>query len=232
MGIADVFGFGKKQEKEKLPFRTPREVADLRLRIEMEQRENFPNIARYQEIVKEADLVQGLLDELVARKEYAGEALRIKNELTRKMDELTTKVENNLREAKRESGPDYVEKNIDYLARKSSRDQAKTLYTEFLGLHERVLAWCREGKQGSGGWLGTATTELIQVSSSLNSGFFKRYPQDREIQGIQEQALVRVSDLIRVLEENNARLEHNGLGTVARISAQNLAEALKALSAP
>ena len=37
MGIADIFGFGK---KEKTPFKIPREVSELRTRIETENREN------------------------------------------------------------------------------------------------------------------------------------------------------------------------------------------------
>ena len=48
MGIADMFGFGKK-----VPFRTPREVAEIRNKIAAELRENYPNLARYREIKNE-----------------------------------------------------------------------------------------------------------------------------------------------------------------------------------
>ena len=228
MGIADLFGFGKKDKK---PFRAPREVAALRTRIESELRENFPNIARYQEIVREAGLVHAMLNDIVLQKEYAEEAGRTQNELNKKLDTLTTKIKNNVREAKQESGQDYVENNMEYLERKNYRNKAKTLYTELLTLHERIMAYCSEGRQDSGRALESATAELTQISSSLNTHFFKVYSKDREIQGMRDQSLVKISGLIHTLEENNARLEVNGLAAAARTSALNLAEALKALSA-
>lgn len=226
MGISDLFGFGK---KEKPPFKAPREVAALRTRIESEQRENFPNIARYQEIVKDAGTVYERLNDLVLRKEYAAEAIKTRDELKSKLDALTAKIRNNIRESKKEGGQEYVEKNIDYLARKSNRDQAKTLYTEFLNLHERIITCCGEGPESSGS-LESTTTELTRIIALLNNDFFKIYTQDREIQAIKEQALVRIPGLIRILEEHNACFEESGLAS-ARTCALKLKEALKALSA-
>ena len=129
MGIADLFGFGKKGKK---PFKIPKEVIELRDRIKAEERENYPTLAHYQEIVREADQVYDILNAIIRKKDHAEEASGIKEDVRKKMEGLSAKIKRNLHEAQRESKPDFVGKNIDYLNRKSIRNHAKTLFTKLL----------------------------------------------------------------------------------------------------
>lgn len=85
MGMLDKFGLGK---KEKTPFKVPREVQELRTRIEIENREKFPSLARCKEIASDAKPVYQLLQDMIAKKEYANEAARIRDEIRAKPDGL------------------------------------------------------------------------------------------------------------------------------------------------
>jgi len=160
-----------------MQFRVPREVVALRGRIEMESKENFPNLARYEEIVRDADAVYRSLDKIIANIEHADDAARIQDDIRKKLDALGVKIKSNVNE-----GRDYIEKNIDYLERKSTRNSAKTLFTEFLEAYELFLSRCREGKSGQGASLDSATDAMINGLSTLNSRFIKVYPKDHEIQ--------------------------------------------------
>lgn len=226
MGIADIFGLGKK----KVPFRIPREVSELRTRIETENRENYPNLVRYQEITRDFKLVCKNLQDIIKEKEYAEEATRITEDLKHKLDRLTEKIKKNKQETKKEGKQDYLEKNIDYLERKSIRNNAKTLFTEFLEAHELFIACCKEGRADQGAALDSATSALISTMSKLHNNFFKTYGQDTEIRSLKDRILVKISDLVNFLEENKGPLEEKGLKPRAESSLEKLSAATKELS--
>ena len=228
MGIADLFGFGK---KEKVPFKIPREVAELRTRIETEIRENYPNLVRYQEIIRDAKLASKKLHDIIAQKEHAAEASRIMDDFKNKLARLAEKIEKNQQEAKKEGKQDYVEKNIDYLERKSMRNNAKTLFTYFLEAHELFLAFCKEGRPGQEEALDSTTTRLINAITELHYNFFKAYGQDTEIRGLKDKTLGKISELAKSFKENEGSLQEKGLKTRAEANLKKLLEATKGLSA-
>lgn len=226
MGIADLFGFGK---KEKAPFKIPREVSELRTRIETENRENYPNLVRYQEIIKDARLVIIKLQDLIAQKEHAAEASRIMDDLKNKLARLAEKIGKNKQESRKENKQDYVEKNIDYLERKSMRNNAKTLFTDFLEAHEFFLAFCKDGRPGQEDALDSATARLINAITELHYNF--AYGQDTEIRGLKDKTLVKISELAKSFEENEGSLQEKGLKARAETNLKKLLEAAKGLSA-
>jgi len=233
MGISDIFGFGKKGKKEnknkgkeeKTPFRVPREVMALRSSIEMESRENFPKLARYQELVRGAQAVYRSLDGIIANTDHADDAMRIRDDITKKLDALGAKIKSNVNE-----GKDYAEKNIDYLERKSTRNSAKTLFTEFLEAYEFFLARCREGKPGESASLDSATDVMINALSALHSRFVKVYTKDHEIQGLKDKAITKITELDQFCTLNAASLEGQGLKTQAESSVKRLQNAAKKMS--
>jgi predicted outer membrane protein len=228
MGIADLFGFGK---KEKAPFKIPREVSELRTRIETENRENYPNLVRYQEIIRDAKSVKMKLQELIAQKEHAAEASRIMDDLQNKLARLAEKIGKNKQEARKENKQDYVEKNIDYLERKSMRNNAKTLFTDFLEAHTLFLVFCKEGRPGQEEALDSATARLINAITELHYNFFKVYGQDSEIRGLKDKTLVKISELVKSFEENEGNLQEKGLKTLTEMNLKNVLIAAKGLSA-
>jgi hypothetical protein len=228
MGIADLFGFGK---KEKTPFKIPREVSELRTRIETENRENYPNLVRYQEIIRDAKLVKIKLQDLIAQKEHAAEAGRIIDDLNNKLARLAEKIGKNKQEARKENKQDYIEKNIDYLERKSMRNNAKTLFTDFLEAHGLFLAFCKEGRPGQEEALDSATARLINAITKLHYNFFKAHGQDTEIQGLKDKTLVKISELAKSFEENEGSLQEKGLKGRAETNLKKLLDAAKGLSA-
>jgi hypothetical protein len=231
MGIGDFFGFGKKEKKEKTgkkdktPFRVPPEVMALRSRIETESRENFPNLARYQELVRDAKAVYRSLDGIFANTDHADDATRIGDDIRKKLDALGAKIKTNVNE-----GKDYVEKNIDYLERKSTRNTAKTLFTEFLEAYELFLSRCREGKPEADASLDSATDAMINALSALHSRFVKVYTKDHEIQGLKDKAITKITELDQFCTLNAASLEGNGLKTRAESSVKRLQNAAKKMS--
>jgi hypothetical protein len=228
MGIADLFGFGK---KEKAPFKIPQEVSELRIRVETEIRENYPNLVRYQEILRDAKLVKVKLQDLIAQKEHAAEAGRIMDDLKNKLARLAEKIGKNKQEARKEDKQDYVAKNIDYLERKSMRNNAKTLFTDFLEAHELFLAFCKEGRPGQEEALDSATARLINAITELHYNFFKAYGQDTEIRGLKDKTRVKLSELTKSFEENEGSLQEKGLKTRTEMNLKNLLVAAKGLSA-
>lgn len=208
MGIADLFGFGKKA-----PFRAPREIAELRNKITAEMRENYPNLARYREIKCEVNQLVQQMNDLIAKKEYVDEAISIRDAMQKMIDGLTAKIKKNASENAAEGGQDYVEKNIDYLERKSIRNRAKTLFTTFLETQEAFTAYCREGNRDQLTELGPVTDRIIDTVSELSSQFFKRYAQDKEIQGIKEKVFTKISELNDGFRKNSGRLEQQGVKT-------------------
>lgn len=218
MGISNLFGFGKKEKsgdketKTKTPLRVPPAVTALRIRIDSENRENFPNLARYKDLERDAQAVYSILDEMIVKKDHADDAIRTRDELMKKMDALGAKIKRNVNESK-----DYVEKNIDYLERKSRRNSAKTLFTEFLDAYELFLSTCKEGSSGHGTALDSATAVMINALSALHARFIKVYKQDHEIQELREKAIVKISELGQYCEANATALESKGLK--ARVAA-------------
>ena len=87
-----LFGFGK---KAKSPYKTPQEVISLRNRIESLMSENFPNLAQYREIAQETELVCNMLDDVIAAKDYAEEATRLRDDLSARLSRLAAKINKN-----------------------------------------------------------------------------------------------------------------------------------------
>lgn len=207
MGIGDMFGFGKKEKK---PFRTPKEVYDLRAKIEKEERENYPNLAHYKVLARDAEAVYGTLKAIIAKQEYADEAIKVRDDIKKRMDKLAAKIKINIKESKKERDPDYMEKKIDYLERKSTRDKAKTLFVEFLEECDLFMKICNEGRCEHPETLYATTEKVIKTVSDLHDNFIMVY-DDKEIQGLQEKALAKILALTRYCEENRACLETQGL---------------------
>ena len=217
MGLADMFGFGKK-----VPFRAPREVADIRNKIAAEVRENYPNLARYREIKREVERVVQQMNDLIAKKEYVDEAISLRDDMQKRIDGLTAKIQKNASESNVQGGQDYVEKNIDYLERKSTRNKAKTLFTVFLEAQEAFLSSCRDGDRYQLRELGPVTDRIIDTVSELSSKFFQKYGQDKEIQGMKEKVLEKISELNDTFKENSGRLEQLGLKTDVDANVQRI----------
>ena len=195
MGMMNKFGFGK---KDKTPFKVPRGVQDLRGRIDTENRENFPSLARYKEIMSDAELVYRSLNDKIAKKEHAEEAARIRDEIRAKVDGLGEK----------------IKRNKDYPERKSYRNKAKTLFTIFLENFVSFKSYCREGSMEPGKQIESVTAELFQAAVDLQKGFFYKYGQDKEIQAIKEDVLKKMSE-IRVLYTGcKARFKEKGLESI------------------
>jgi hypothetical protein len=227
MGIGDIFGLGK---KEKVAFKVPRDVLELRTRIEAEQRENFPNAARYEEITRNAKQVVSMLQDIVAQKEHAAEASKIMEDIKNRLAKLADKIEKNRQETKKEGKQDYVEKNIDYLERKSIRNSAKTLFTDFLDAYESFIACCKDGKPGQGEAMHSAAVRMIKAMSELHHNFFKKHGQDTEISGLRDMILEKISALDELLRNNDTTLEQNGLKERALATLYKFKEAVKVLS--
>ncbi len=93
MDLINFFGFRKKQKK---PFKIPNQIREFRTRIEAEGRENYPSIDRYQEIHTEARLICTYLNGIIANKEYAEEAMKIKEDIKKDMARLARKIKRNM----------------------------------------------------------------------------------------------------------------------------------------
>ena len=208
MGLSDLFGAGK---KEKTPFRIPKEISELRTRIDAETRENFPSLARYNELKLAAEAVAVQLDEVISKGIHSEDAAKIKDDIRKRMSALTSKIQKNVLAAKKENKQDYVESNIDYLERKSTRDKAKTLFTNFLDLGEAFRKFCYEGRLESGTKIETLIAEYFNTIVGLNSSFFKPYGKDKEISMLQGEVLKKVSELYTVFKNNETRFHEKAL---------------------
>jgi hypothetical protein len=227
MGIADRFGFGK---KEKTPFKIPAEVLALRTRVEAENRENYPNLARYQEIVNIARAAYKKLDVLIAQEEHAEEAVRIKEDIKKKMGQLTEKVNKNKEAAKKEGNEDYVASDLEYLERKGMRNQAKSLFTECLESIEAMMKCCQGERSHNGAPIESATGEFIKALSALQNDYFKKYGDDKEIKNIREELLKKIDGLNNYFEMNKDRIREQGLEEKARSVLAEIAKAARRLS--
>ena len=230
MGIADIFGFGKKEEKKKTPFRIPAEASAISTIIDAENRENYPKLARYQEIVKQVKVVSAQLDAIIAQGEHAEAAIRIREDIKKKMGQLTEKININKEAAQKENNEDYIADNMEYLERKSMRNQAKTLFTECLDAIEAMMQCCQGERPKNKTMLESATGELIKAMSALHTAYFKKYSDDKEIKSIREELLKKIEGLNAYFEMNRDRIREQGLEEHALSVLAEIARATKRLS--
>ena len=206
MGLKDFFGSG---QKEKEHFRIPKEITDLRTKIEAEARENYPSLVRYNEIKRAAGSVYASLNALIDNTLYATEAMKIKEDIDKKMESLTNKIHKNKQEGKKESSDDYVESNIDYIERKNMRNKAKTLFIYILEEIASFEKYCSEGALEKGITIESETADFYKHVLELNNDFFNKHGNDKEIQGIKLEVVSRMSVLNSLFNENKARFQEN-----------------------
>lgn len=202
------FGFGKDEQK---PFRVPKEIADLRMRIEVESREKFPSLARYQQLSKVAGTVCQYLNEMIQKKEHPEEAARIRDDIKKKLEALGDKIKKNMQEAQKEVKQDYVESNIDYLERKSMRNNAKTAFTELLVKAEAFEVFARQGSLPGAESIETVAEELFASVAELQNKYFTLHGDDKEIGALKEKTLQKLTELEAVFSEHKLRFREKGL---------------------
>jgi hypothetical protein len=100
MGISKLLGFSKKGKSKdtnvnKLS-QVSLEVNSLRGIIDAENRENFPNLAHYKEIYKDAQALYRILDTMIVNNDHADDAIRMRDDLAKKLDVLGAKIKRNL----------------------------------------------------------------------------------------------------------------------------------------
>jgi predicted transcriptional regulator len=221
MGIADMFGLGK---KPKVPFRIPSDVSALRSRIAEENRENYPNFAKYQDIFNDVRVTCKKLDDIIARTEYGEEAFRVKEDLKKRLDQLTEKINKNRNEARQEEGKDSVVDSLEHLERKGRRDQAKTLFTECLEAFESIMTYYKEERLKHWPSIEAVTGDLVKAIESLNKKFFKIHGEDREIKELRSKLLEKIQDLRDFFEENELTIKEKGLDIKARSDLKDINE--------
>lgn len=225
MGIGAKFGFGNKE-----PYRAPREVTALRTKIEAENRENFPPLARYKELMREAAQVYAALDAEIAKKIYAEEAGKISEDIRKRLEMLADKIRKNAQGPVSEGRSDYVESNIDYLARKSVRNSAKTLFTEFLEGHERFSSCIQDAGPGCNEIVDAASA-MLQAMTALNENYFKKHGGDREIIGMKDLLLSKIAEIDRSYQENRTRLREKAQEAAIEPQVRRLLTASRDLAA-
>jgi hypothetical protein len=99
MGIAKLFGLKiidkRKDTKVSKSPRVSLTVNVLRGRIDSEYRENFPSLTRYKEISRDAQAVYRILDTMIVNKDHADAAIRMRDDLKKKLDVLGAKINQN-----------------------------------------------------------------------------------------------------------------------------------------
>ncbi len=199
MGIADIFGFGKKGTKgskgKKEPFRAPAEVAALRIRIAAEERENYPSFAHFQELQEEAAVIYNALDAIIAQDEYAEDAVRLREDIRRKMSALEARIMDNMRRAKEEASRDLIESSPDDPARKEMWTSARTLFAEFLEAHELLIKAGAEARPGRGEQIHSASAPVLRTLTELHDKFFSTYGYDREIREMRDTVVKKIAEL-------------------------------------
>lgn len=192
MGIGGKLGFGKKE-----PYKAPREAVTLRMKIEAESRENFPHLARYKELAREADQVFRLLDAEVAKERYADEAARVGEDIRVKLAALADRIRKNARDAAAEAGGGAAgDAKMDALALKSVRNSAKTLFAEFLEGNELFISTCKASSPDCTGQITSAGVYLMRQLEALRDEYFAKYGSDHEIRGIRDMTHQKVTELI------------------------------------
>ena len=74
----------------------PGSMRGLLVTIEAEYRENYPNVVRYKEILENTRKAYSYLNSIVAPKEHAQEALRIRKTIEREFAKLADKIRKNM----------------------------------------------------------------------------------------------------------------------------------------
>jgi len=218
MGIVRKLGFGKKE-----PFRAPPEATVLRMKIEAESRENFPHLARYKELVREAGQVYRLLDTAIAQKKYAEEAAKLSEDIRKKLDGLADRIRKNARDAAAaEAGGSSGDTKMDILAQKSIRDSAKTLFTDFLEGHDQLSSCIHEARPGCVGSVDASSSSMIRAMTALNEDYFKKHGSDSEIAGLKLLLLTKVADIDRSYQMNRTRLRDKALDAVIERQVERL----------
>jgi hypothetical protein len=221
--LKKIFGSGKKE-----PFRVPREAAALRLKIDLENRENFPTLEHYKELAREAEAVYNQFSVIIAQKVHAEEALKVQGEIRKKMDALFEKIQSNMQGKNVAHGKDYVE-NIDYLERKNLRNQAKTRFTEFLEAYDAFTNICKDGRPDQAGVLDSHTATMVRASKEMNDRYFKVHGDDQEIQELRDLTLERIANLGSLVNALRSRLKERGLMTAVEKNVKVLQEAAQEL---
>jgi hypothetical protein len=206
------FSSGGKEEKK--PFRIPREIADLRMRIETESRERYPRLASFQEITKKAEIIYHYLDNIISQKEHAEEAARIREDIRIKLDGLGKKIDANLQEARKEDKKDYVESNLDYLQRKIMRDSAKTLFIALLETADFVERFARGDRSEPERRIESVVEEYFKNLSELNIKYFQVHGTDLEVQALKERTLRKLTEFDTVFQTNRSRFREHGLESI------------------
>ena len=206
-----LFGFGKKNP----PFKTPQEVIALRSRIETLTRENFPNLAQFREVAIETERVYKSLDALIAAKDYAAEATKLRDDLSARLSKLAAKINKNRQEAARNGKEDYIDDNLEYLQRKSVRDTAKSLFMDFIELGQALRRCFLAEPMEHNRTLEMISRDMIRTLTDLNVRFFKDHSKDKEIGNMKHEVLQGVEDLKVFLDQNRQAINDRGLGTRA-----------------
>jgi hypothetical protein len=84
------------QKRREIYLRMPGHITELLPRIEAEERENYPNIARYKQILLDAKSVYADLNGIILEKEHAREAIRIRETIERELAKLSVKIRRNM----------------------------------------------------------------------------------------------------------------------------------------
>jgi len=219
-----LFGFGK---KEKPPFKTPQEVIALRSRIETLTRENFPNLAQFREIASEAERVYKSLNAVIAAKDYATEATKLRDDLAARLSRLVAKINKNRQEAAKNDKEDYIDDNLEYLQRKSVRDTAKSLFADFLEQCQALRKCFRAEPMEHNRTVESISLELIRTLTDLNSRFFKEHSADKEIDSMKHEVLQGITELKDFLDQNRQAINDLGLGTRAEAAVTKITTAAK-----
>ena len=90
------------------------------------------------------------------------------------------------------------------------------------------MTFCKEGTLADGKTIDSATNELLKTISELNAGFFVPHGEDKEIQGLKEEAKRKLSELSNFFQENNANLKEKGFEV--EVNAGKIANVVRELS--
>ena len=219
-----LFGFGK---KDKPPYKTPREVIALRHRIDMEMRENYPTLVRYQEIAAEVEFVCRGLNAVIAQKEYAEEASRARDDLTARLSQLAAKISKNRKEAASGGKDDYLDSNLEYLQRKSVRNTAKGLSQDFLEQVQALRKCCLGERIEHNRTIESITLEMVKTLTALNDRFFKPHGKDREIESMKRDVVQTVGQLNAFLEKDGPAISKQGLEARTAAAVLQITAAMK-----
>ena len=226
MGIGSKLGFGKKE-----PYKAPREAVALRMKIEAESRENFPHLARYKELAREADQVYRLLDADIARKKFAEGALKVGEDIRRKLEALADRIRKNARDAAAESGGGSGDSKMDFLAQKSLRDSAKTVFTEFLEGHDRFASTCRQCTADCTDDITAAASSMLSSLAVLQEEYFSKHGSDDEIRGLRDRTREKVAELNAFFLLHKSGMRDRAAVSVAERHLTRLQTATERLSA-